>query len=190
MKGERHLILGGARSGKTRYALNLATSLAEARAGEVIYVATAETSDDAEMQDRIMRHRRERPAHWRTLEQPRGLGRALAGIDSNSIILIDCLTLWLSNALLCDFRDDSPLAALPTWASEREELMTYLAGAQRAIVLVSNEVGGGLVPVTPVGRRFQSEQGWLNEAIAGLCERVTLVVAGIPMPIKTGSIPG
>lgn len=183
MTTQRHLVLGGARSGKTRYALRVATDLAAHCGGDVVYVATAEERD-AEMEDRIQQHRRERPAHWRTLEAPRGLVRALETPPAASIVVVDCLTLWLSNALLQDFREDAPASELPTWSAEREHFMSYLASARRNIVLVSNEVGGGIVPMAPVARRFQSEQGWLNQAVASVCSHVTLVVAGLPMTLK------
>jgi adenosylcobinamide kinase/adenosylcobinamide-phosphate guanylyltransferase len=190
MKVERHLVLGAARSGKTRHALRLAASLESARdKREVVYVATAEAGD-AEMQERIVRHRQERPSHWRTLEAPRELGRALASVPADAIVVVDCLTLWLSNALLCDFRDDAPLKALPTWDAEREAFFSYLARSEHTILLVSNEVGAGIVPMSPVARRFQSEQGRLNQAVASECERVTLVVAGIPLVIKPNTVAG
>ncbi|MET0987068.1 MAG: bifunctional adenosylcobinamide kinase/adenosylcobinamide-phosphate guanylyltransferase [Steroidobacteraceae bacterium] len=183
MNGERHLVLGGARSGKTRHALSLASTLASTRGANVVYVATAEALDE-EMRDRIQHHREERPSQWQTVEAPRQLGRALSGVPESSIIVVDCLTLWLSNAVLQDFREAVPTSPLPTWSSEREEFMGYLSRTQHAIVLVSNEVGGGIVPLAPVARRFQSEQGWLNQAMASVCEKVTLVVAGIPVTVK------
>lgn len=188
MKPERHLVLGGARSGKTRHALQLAVSLERASGAEVLYVATAEPGD-TEMEQRIARHRQERPAHWRTVEVPRQLGKALAELPPKAVVIVDCLTLWLSSSLLRDFRDDAPLAALPTWNTECAEFMSYLAHSRHSIVLVSNEVGGGIVPLAPVARRFQSEQGWLNQAVAAACERVTLTVAGIALQVKPGGIP-
>ena len=180
---DRHLVLGAARSGKTGHALHLAARLAGACDADVVYVATAEALDE-EMTERIALHRKERPAHWHTLEAPCELGRRLAGVAANSVIVVDCLTLWLSNALLKDFREAAPLSALPTWAAEREAFTNYLARTQHALVLVSNEVGAGIVPLAPVARRFQSEQGWLNQAVARMCEHVTLVVAGIPVSVK------
>jgi adenosylcobinamide kinase / adenosylcobinamide-phosphate guanylyltransferase len=184
MKAERHLVLGAARSGKTRHALDLAASLKRARSeSEVVYVATAEARD-AEMQDRIMRHRQERPPQWKTLEAPRELGLALESLPASAIVVVDCLTLWLSNAMLRDFDEASPTGELPSWFSEREAFMKYLASSAHTIMLVSNEVGAGIVPMAPIARRFQSEQGCLNQAVASVCERVTLVVAGIPLGIK------
>ena len=183
MNSMRYLVLGAARSGKTRFALNTAKSLARAQGKEVVYVATAEAHDD-EMRERVARHRVERPADWRTLEAPRELARSLAFIESTSVIIVDCLTLWLSNAVLCDFREDVPTAALPTWAQEREAFMGWLRNCPHTLILVSNEVGGGVVPASPLARRFQSEQGWLNQDVADVCEDVTLVVAGLGVAIK------
>jgi adenosylcobinamide kinase/adenosylcobinamide-phosphate guanylyltransferase len=179
----QHLVLGAARSGKTRFALDMAKSLTQARESEVIYVATAE-AHDAEMRERISRHRAERPTTWRTLEAPRDLATSLARIEKASVIVVDCLTLWLSNALLQDFNEDQPTAPLPTWARERDAFISWLSNCPHSVILVSNEVGGGIVPASALARRFQSEQGWLNQGIASVCEQVTLVVAGLPMTLK------
>lgn len=179
----RHLILGGARSGKTAHAIALAKSLATARSATVTYVATAQPLDE-EMQHRISLHRAERPATWRTLEAPACLAQALAAQDRSAILVIDCMTLWLSNALLQDFRDDAPTAALPAWDAERAAFLQWLNEMRGDVLLISNEVGSGIVPLAPLSRRFQDEQGRLNQALAAVCEQVTLVVAGIAMPVK------
>jgi adenosylcobinamide kinase / adenosylcobinamide-phosphate guanylyltransferase len=178
---ERHLILGAARSGKTRHAVELAAALAPAKAG-IAYVATAQALD-AEMQERIARHRAERPVAWTTVEAPRDLASALHA-QRAAVLVVDCMTLWLSNALLVDFDDNTPAAALPTWERERAAFLHWLTDFSGAVLLVSNEVGAGIVPAAAVARRFQDEQGRLNQALGALCERVTLVVAGIPMRIK------
>jgi adenosylcobinamide kinase / adenosylcobinamide-phosphate guanylyltransferase len=183
MKSTRHLVLGAARSGKTRFALNLAKSLANSSGNRVIYVATAD-AHDAEMRERIDRHRTERPPSWETLEASRELGHALTSIEASAVIVIDCLTLWLSNAMLRDFREEEPSAALSTWARERAAFMRWLGECSQALVMVSNEVGGGIVPSSALARRFQSEQGWVNQDVASICEEVTLVVAGLPLRIK------
>lgn len=180
----RRLIIGGARSGKTAHALVLAKSLAEARGENVTYVATAQALDQ-EMQHRISLHRAERPATWRTLEAPTGLAQALRGQEASSILVIDCMTLWLSNALLKDFREEAPTAELPTWEAERAEFLQWLQAVRSDVLLISNEVGAGIVPLSPVARRFQDEQGRLNQALAAMCDEVTLVVAGIAVRIKT-----
>jgi adenosylcobinamide kinase/adenosylcobinamide-phosphate guanylyltransferase len=178
---ERHLILGAARSGKTRHAIELAASLAPAQA-RIAYVATAQALD-AEMKERIARHRAERPVAWTTIEAPRDLAAALRA-QRAAVLLVDCMTLWLSNALLVDFDESTPAAALPSWELERQAFMQWLQDFSGAVLLVSNEVGAGIVPASALARRFQDEQGRLNQALGALCERVTLVVAGIPMRIK------
>lgn len=180
----RHLIIGGARSGKTAHALARAKSLSEAQGVNVTYVATAQALDQ-EMQHRISLHRAERPATWRTLEAPAGLAQALHGQDASDVLVIDCMTLWLSNALLKDFREDAPTAPLPTWQAERDKFLEWLSLARVEVLLISNEVGGGIVPLAPMARRFQDEQGRLNQMLAAACDEVTLVVAGIAVPIKT-----
>jgi adenosylcobinamide kinase/adenosylcobinamide-phosphate guanylyltransferase len=180
---ERHLVVGGARSGKTRHALELAELASRQRGAPVIYVATAESGDD-EMAERIARHRAERPQAWNTLEAPRSLGGALQSVAPDAVIVVDCLTLWLSNALLQDFDADRPRAALATWAAECAALLEFLAGFPGVTIMVSNEVGCGIVPMSALARRFQDEQGRLNQVVAALCERVTWVVAGIPVAIK------
>jgi adenosylcobinamide kinase/adenosylcobinamide-phosphate guanylyltransferase len=182
--GGRRLIIGGARSGKTAHAIALATSLAQARSAAVTYVATAQALDQ-EMQHRISLHRAERPAKWRTIEAPTGLAQALVDQDERDILIVDCMTLWLSNALLQDFREDAPTAALPAWHAERGALLRWLQTARGDVLLISNEVGAGIVPLSPLSRRFQDEQGRLNQALAAVCDEVTLVVAGIAVPIKS-----
>jgi adenosylcobinamide kinase / adenosylcobinamide-phosphate guanylyltransferase len=185
---ERHLVLGGARSGKTAHAISLAKSLSTQKNFDVTYVATAQPLDD-EMRHRISLHRAERPATWHTLEAPGGLAQAVAALPADHVVVIDCMTLWLSNTLLQDFREDTPTAALPTWERERAEFLQWLNATRNEVFLVSNEVGAGIVPLSPVSRRFQDEQGRLNQALAALCDRVTLVVAGIAVPIKGASLP-
>jgi len=177
---ERHLILGAARSGKTRHAIELATP-ACAGAG-IVYVATAQALD-AEMKERIARHRAERPVAWTTVEAPRDLADTLRAQHA-AVLIVDCVTLWLSNALLIDFDERVPGAPLPSWEREREALLQWLAEFRGTILLVSNEVGAGIVPASALARRFQDEHGRLNQALGAMCERVTLVVAGIPMRIK------
>ena len=179
---QRHLILGGARSGKTNHAITVAATLAAARNLPVVYVATAEALDD-EMRNRIGRHRAERPPSWRTVEAPSDLASALRALPP-AIIVVDCLTLWLSNALLPDFDEARSNAPVPRWDAERSALLSWLAEYRGAALLVSNEVGSGIVPASPLARRFQDEQGRLNQDVAAVCDSVTLVVAGIAMAIK------
>jgi adenosylcobinamide kinase / adenosylcobinamide-phosphate guanylyltransferase len=185
---ERHLILGAARSGKTRHAIELAKSLVPAQAvpvpaeAGIAYVATAQALD-AEMEQRIARHRSERPEAWTTVEAARDLADTLRA-QRAAVLIVDCMTLWLSNALLVDFDERVPGASLPSWERERAALLQWLAEFRGTILLVSNEVGAGIVPASALARRFQDEQGRLNQALGAVCERVTLVVAGIPMRIK------
>lgn len=169
-----HLILGGARSGKSSYAERLAAESGLA----VRYLATA-AAGDAEMQARIERHRQQRPAHWAVHEEPLRLSEAIrAHTDPGELLLVDCLTLWLSNQLLHPSEPD--LERL------REELCEALAACPGEVVLVSNEVGMGIVPMGELSRRFADHAGWLNQAVARVADRVTLVAAGLPLALKSG----
>ncbi len=164
------LVLGGARSGKSRYA----QTLAEASGLAPVMVATAEAGD-AEMAARIARHRAERDARWTTREAPRDLAGALAEeARPERIVVVDCVTLWLSN-LMCA-GEDAEAAGLALAAR-----IATLAGP---VVLVSNEVGFGLVPETELGRAFRDVQGRVNQALAAVVERAVLVVAGLPVVLK------
>jgi adenosylcobinamide kinase/adenosylcobinamide-phosphate guanylyltransferase len=165
---ELTLVLGGARSGKSRYAQNLI----EALPPPWIYVATAEAGDD-EMAARIDAHRARRGASWRTIEAPRDLTGALAGCGTMPV-LVDCLTLWLSNLLLAQADIDR----------EIDRLEKTLAAAAAPIALVANEVGSGIVPEHPLGRRFRDLQGILNQRMAARADRVVLMVAGLPLVLK------
>ena len=162
------LVLGGARSGKSRYAESLVTALP----APWIYVATAEARD-AEMAERIAAHQARRGAGWRTLETPRDVVGALTA-HGTTPLLVDCLTLWLANALLASADADA----------EIERLEAALEQASAPLVLVANEVGFGIVPDNPLGRRFRDLQGLLNQRIAARADRVVLVIAGLPLTIK------
>ena len=162
------LVLGGARSGKSRYAESLVTALP----APWIYVATAEARD-AEMTQRIAAHQARRGAGWRTLETPRDVVGALTA-HGTTPLLVDCLTLWLANAVLASADVDA----------EIERLEAALTQAAAPIVLVANEVGFGIVPDNALGRRFRDLQGLLNQRIAARADRVVLVVAGLPLTIK------
>lgn len=168
------LILGGARSGKSRYAENLATQSGL----PVLYIATAQALDP-EMEQRIRHHRQQRPAHWQTVEEPLALGnhlQQLAAEQPQALLLVDCLTLWLTNCLL--HADDG------FWPRARAELLQALAQIPNPLLLVSNEVGQGVVPMGELSRRFVDEAGRLHQDIALLLPSVTLVVAGIPLAVK------
>ncbi|MGC5704252.1 bifunctional adenosylcobinamide kinase/adenosylcobinamide-phosphate guanylyltransferase [Pseudomonas sp. NFXW11] len=166
------LILGGARSGKSR----LAERLASDSALEVIYIATSQPLD-GEMNQRIAHHRERRPAHWGLIEEPLALARVLQqAAASGRCLLVDCLTLWLTNLLLLE--DEQRLAA------EREALLECLATLPGEIIFVSNETGMGVVPLGELTRRYVDEAGWLHQALAERCQRVVLTVAGLPLTLK------
>ena len=189
-----HLILGGARSGKSRHA----EQLAQARSGPVSVIVTA-LAGDPEMQARIARHQADRPAGWSTVEAPLKLAEALRQTAApGRCVIVDCLTLWLSNQLCAALEAEQPAllhdpAAQPValfeaehlagYAAARAELLATLPELPGEILLVANEVGFGLVPETPLGRLFRDEAGRLNQSIAALGAAVTLVVAGLPLTI-------
>ena len=164
------LVLGGARSGKSSFAERLAMESGLDR----VYIATAEAGDQ-EMGDRIAHHRARRGEGWRTIEAPDRLEEALASAAGEGrAVLVDCLTLWLSNLI---HRDADANARSAT-------LCTALRRAPGLIVIVSNEIGLGLVPETPLGRRFRDAHGRLNQVVAAAADRVVFVAAGLPLFLK------
>ena len=163
------LVLGGARSGKSRYA----ESLIEAMPPPWIYLATAEARD-AEMEQRIAAHRARRDGRWQTVEAPHDLAGALRAAPTGTPVLVDCLTLWLSNRMLAEGDMDR----------EIDKLESVLANHNSVVVLVSNEVGAGIVPDNALARRFQDLQGTLNQRIAVRASRVVFMVAGLPLQLK------
>jgi adenosylcobinamide kinase / adenosylcobinamide-phosphate guanylyltransferase len=165
------LVLGGARSGKSRRA----EALARATGLDRIYIATAQAFDD-EMRERIAKHRTDRAEDgWTTIEEPLELPSAiLKAATPRTVLLVDCLTLWLSNVMLAE-RD---------LAAAERALLAALGQTAGPVVMVSNEVGFGIVPETPLGRRFRDAQGRLNQGIAAIADRVELVVAGLPLTLK------
>ncbi|MCB2055350.1 MAG: bifunctional adenosylcobinamide kinase/adenosylcobinamide-phosphate guanylyltransferase [Geminicoccaceae bacterium] len=167
--GRTCLVLGGARSGKSRFAEELVSR----RSGPLVYLATAQARDE-EMTRRIADHRARRGDRWATREVPIDLAPALAAEDEGSILLVDCLTLWLAN--LMEHEADLDAAA--------EELCRVLTRTARPVVLVSNEVGLGLVPATPLGRRFRDAAGRLNQQVAAVVDDVFFVAAGLPLRLK------
>lgn len=168
----RELILGGARSGKSRLAEKLAADSGLA----VTYIATSQALD-GEMSSRIRQHRERRPADWALIEEPIELARVLReSANADRCLLVDCLTLWLTNLLMLE--DDARLVA------EREALLDCLSGLPGRIILVSNETGLGVVPMGELTRRYVDEAGWLHQAIAERCQRVVFTVAGLPMLLK------
>ena len=169
---ETILLLGGARSGKSRRALALAEAGADAAATSPVFIATAE-STDAEMAARIAAHRRERGPRWQTVEAPLDICGALTR-HRGEVCVVDCLTLWLSNLM---FADEDVLDATTSLA---EAVGNH--GAR--LVLVCNEVGLGLVPETALGRAFRDAQGRLNQHMATICDRVEFLAAGLPLTLK------
>ena len=163
------LVLGGARSGKSRHA----EALVSAAPPPWIYLATGEPGDD-EMAARIAEHRARRGSQWQTVEAPRDLAGALAKAPPNAAVLVDCLTLWLSNLMLAGADIEAETARL-------EAALMARAGPT---VLVANEVGLGIVPDNPLARRFRDAQGRLTQRIAAKADHVVLLVAGIPMKVK------
>ncbi|MFT4765953.1 MAG: adenosylcobinamide kinase/adenosylcobinamide-phosphate guanylyltransferase [Oleispira sp.] len=181
MNNQVHLVLGGARSGKSRFAEQAATDSAK----NVVYVATATVYDD-EMQQRINRHIDDRPDHWLTVEEPLLLAQVLQQhADKETCLLVDCLTLWLTNVLMTEQgQADSINSEIKSLAEYKEELLTTLGSLPGQVILVSNEVGQGIVPMGELSRRFVDEAGWLHQDIARLANNVTLIVAGLAMPLK------
>ncbi|CAM0661288.1 bifunctional adenosylcobinamide kinase/adenosylcobinamide-phosphate guanylyltransferase [Acinetobacter baumannii] len=166
------LILGGARSGKSRLAEQTAISMQLA----VTYVATAQALDP-EMQSRIAHHQNQRPAHWSLVEEPLFLAKTLQKIDRpNQIILVDCLTLWLTNLLLLEDQNIQQF--------ECEQLLKILPTLESEVILVSNEKGLGVVPLGEISRRFVDEAGRLHQALGQIANKVVFCVAGFPMILK------
>ena len=168
----RILVLGGARSGKSR----LAQDIAARRWPRPAYLATAEILDD-EMADRVRLHRQSRSQRWRCVEEPLEIAKIIRrGVPGRDGILVDCLTLWLSNVLLKE--------GLSAFARRRDELVKALRQARQDVILVANEVGMGIVPEHALGRTFRDLAGWLNQAMAAEADTVVLVTAGLPSVLK------
>jgi adenosylcobinamide kinase/adenosylcobinamide-phosphate guanylyltransferase len=168
------LVLGGARSGKSAFAEKLIGDSGLTR----IYLATATAGDD-EMKARIAHHRAQRGEGWTTVEEPLALVDALTREATHGrVVLVDCLTLWLSNLMLAERDADI----------EARRLTRFLAVAKYPVVLVSNEVGLGLVPDTPLGRRFRDAQGGLNQIVAACVPNVVFIAAGLPLWLKNAPL--
>ena len=166
------LILGGARSGKSR----LAEQLARDSGLAVTYIATSQPLDE-EMRQRIAHHRQRRPAHWQLVEEPLALAQVLCErAEPGRCLLVDCLTLWLTNLLLHE--DAGRLQR------ERQALLDVLDALPGRVILVSNETGMGVVPLGELSRRYVDEAGWLHQALASRSDRVQFCVAGLPMLLK------
>jgi len=168
----RNLILGGARSGKSR----LAEQLASDSGLPVTYIATSQALD-GEMNERVQLHRQRRPAAWGLIEEPLALAAVLrAEAAEGRCLLVDCLTLWLTNLLMLE--DQQRLI------QERDALLDCLAQLPGTLILVSNETGLGVVPMGELTRRYVDQAGWLHQAVAERCQRVVLTVAGLPLMLK------
>lgn len=167
-------IIGGCRSGKSGHALRLGESL---RGGRKLFVATC-VPQDGEMRQRVLRHQQDRSPQWSTLETPVELAQSIAqnGPDAD-LMLIDCLTLWVSNLMLT-YEDQKPID------DRVEGLCAVLRNPPCPLILVSNEVGAGIVPENPLARRFRDIVGWTNQQVAAACRQVIWMVAGLPVPIK------
>jgi len=179
--GRMVLILGGARSGKSRYALHLARE--QAREGEVVYLATAEAGDE-EMAQRILRHRSDRPPGWRTVEVPQEVVPAVIKLGTEAeVIVLDCITLWISNLLLAE--GEEAAAGREEAILGQVKALTRAARAAKArVLLVSNEVGLGVVPPTRLGRIFRDIAGQANQLLAQAADEVYVMWAGLPQKIK------
>lgn len=173
------LILGGARSGKSTYAEQLAAK----QSGHVTYVATAQAWDD-EMAARIAQHRAERPASWSTLEAPRDLGATIAAAPTGDVVLIDCLTLLASNVILALPEPVDVAGAEAALNAEMNALLGAYAASAAAWIIVSNEVGLGIVPAYALGRVYRDALGRANQRLAAAADEVILMVAGLPMRVK------
>ena len=166
----RTLVLGGARSGKSRYALELGEGLSSDR----VFIATAQ-GFDGEMRERISRHRADRDVSWQTVEEAVEVWDVIAReCREDRVVLLDCLTLWLNNVML-EGRDVE---------SDLERLVACLEGVTGELILVSNEIGLGLVPDTELGREFRDLHGRMNQRVAAVCDRVLFMVAGLPVVVK------
>jgi adenosylcobinamide kinase / adenosylcobinamide-phosphate guanylyltransferase len=171
------LITGGCRSGKSRQALAIGEQSVGRRN---LFVATCQ-ANDAEMAERIARHQRERGRHWETVEAPLALDKVIAdrGPDAD-VLLIDCLTLWISNLMALYSKDEEIIHAI-------DRLQRAVIAPPCPIIMVTNEVGAGIVPENPIARRFRDLAGWCNQTMAEACHRVIWMVAGIAVPIKGGT---
>jgi adenosylcobinamide kinase/adenosylcobinamide-phosphate guanylyltransferase len=179
LKSPLVLILGGARSGKSDYAESLAAQLGR----RVLYVATAEARDD-EMAARIAAHRQNRPAEWHTLEAPRRVGAALASlVEPPEVLLLDCLTLLVSNISL-EMESEPPEIIETAVSAEIDEIVAAQQRLAIPLIVVSNEVGLGLVPPYALGRVYRDALGRANQRLAGQADRVLFMVAGLPLVVK------
>ncbi|MCP4411915.1 MAG: bifunctional adenosylcobinamide kinase/adenosylcobinamide-phosphate guanylyltransferase [Gammaproteobacteria bacterium] len=167
-----YLIIGGARSGKSHYAESLIKKISK----KITYIATA-SADDEEMKNRIQHHKKTRPKDWSLIEEKLYLSSILKQqLNKEEPLLIECMTLWLSNWVCSE--------NLQLWNTEKHNFLKALKQCKTDIVIVSNEVGSGIVPMGELSRNFVDEAGWLNQELSKLADQVVLVVAGLPLVIK------
>jgi adenosylcobinamide kinase/adenosylcobinamide-phosphate guanylyltransferase len=170
----KKLVLGGCRSGKSRYAEQWVAK----NFSDMVFVATLEALNDAEMDQRIALHRQSRGTGWLTVEEPLDLAGVLAKNETGSeVFLVDCLTMWLTNMMMQGFSDEKI-------QSEVARLCETVGELSASVVLVANEVGLGVVPESSLGRRFRDLAGWTNQQMALVCQQVVLVTAGLPLRLK------
>ncbi|BFM49606.1 bifunctional adenosylcobinamide kinase/adenosylcobinamide-phosphate guanylyltransferase [Marinomonas sp. THO17] len=168
----KHLVIGGVRSGKSAFAQQLVAEYHK----PVCYVATSQVLDD-EMAQRVARHKDNRPSDWQLIEEPIELARVLNELSgTNKAVIVECLSLWLSNLLCLENQD--------TFTEQHASLMKAVEGFKGDLIMVSSEVGMGIMPMNALARRFGDEAGLLNQALVKLTDRVTFVAAGLPMPLK------
>jgi adenosylcobinamide kinase/adenosylcobinamide-phosphate guanylyltransferase len=174
------LILGGARSGKSSHALKLA----EESRKSVTFIATAQAFDH-EMSARIQKHKSERPASWMTLELPLNITPSISQTKSE-VVILDCITLWMTNLMMQFVKDDlvDEAAFMPAAQAETEALLAAIRNTNQEWLVISNEIGLGLVPPYQMGRVYRDALGWANQRVAKEAERVLFMVAGIPMTVK------
>ncbi|HHU88377.1 MAG: bifunctional adenosylcobinamide kinase/adenosylcobinamide-phosphate guanylyltransferase [Sphaerochaetaceae bacterium] len=175
-RGKITLIIGGGRSGKSSYG----EALAKAIEGERFYIATAEVTDE-EMAKRIEAHQKRREGLFsKTIEEPLDLAKALAKTEGASVVLLDCLTVWLGNVL--------HRRGLLDYYSEVEEFIEALKNNRTNLIIITNEVGQGIIPATQLSRHYRDHAGWLNQAVAQIADKVVWMVAGIPVVVKGGEV--
>ena len=176
-----HLILGGARSGKSAYAEKLASQSER----PVTYIATAQVYDD-EFKQRVEHHKARRPLHWQLVEAPFDLGNTLLQYDApETCLIVDCLTLWLAQCICPECTPpEGTTRSIDLWEQERKTLLNTLPTLKGEVFLVSNEVGMGIVPLGEINRQFQDEQGRLNQEIAQISKQVSFIAAGLPLRLK------
>ncbi|MDY7038624.1 MAG: bifunctional adenosylcobinamide kinase/adenosylcobinamide-phosphate guanylyltransferase [Thermodesulfobacteriota bacterium] len=168
------LVIGGAKSGKSSFALDVCNAMD----GDRIFLATAQPLDD-EMKERIIRHQAERDRAWLTVEEPLNIAAVIEKLnDQNKVILLDCLTLWINN-LFMEYGDDQKKIE-----SSVEDIVKHLPGMRGAIIVVSNEVGSGIIPDNPLARRYRDMVGSANQRIASISKKVVTVIAGLPFILK------